>query len=479
MGLNGSKILVAVLASELLWGCAMKDAPGANAPSPSTRRNVILFLGDGMGISTITAARIFAGQQRGGTGEEYELPFDRFPHVALVKTYNTDAQVADSAGTMTAIMAGEKTRIGFVNVAANVEHGDCAGSLANPLTSLLELAEDRGWASGIISTTRITHATPAATFAHAPDREWESDAQLTPDAVAAGCRDIARQLVEFDRGDGIDVILGGGRVPLLPSTERDPEYGEVPGGRRDGRNLVDEWRAAAVGRRYVWNAEQFAALSPASDGQVLGLFEPSHMQYEIDRTGDRAGEPSLEEMTRFAIRKLERAPKGFFLMVEGGRIDHGHHGGNAYRALSDTVAMADAVAAALELTDPAETLILVTADHSHTLTISGYPKRGNPILGVVVMPNGKPARDLKGRPYTTLGYANGPGYQSELPDLRDVDTGAADYRQPAAIPLHGETHAGEDVAAFAHGRGAEGVRGVMEQHRLYDVMAGALFGENR
>ncbi len=470
----------ALLLALLGWcGCAAHGNFGVIPPEPAGRRNVILFLGDGMGVSTITAARILAGQMRGGPGEDHELPFDRFPHVALVKTYNTDAQVSDSAGTMTAIMAGEKTRIGYVNVAATVARGDCAGALENRLPTLLQIAEDRGLASGIISTTRITHATPAATFAHVPDRNWESDGQLPAQAAEAGCRDIARQLVEFDHGDGIDVILGGGRLPFLPETERDPEYPDLTGDRRDGRNLIEEWRAGSAGRRYLWNADQFAALAADDEGQVLGLFEPSHMQYEVDRAGDPAGEPSLAAMTRFALERLRRAPRGFFLMVEGGRIDHGHHGGNAYRALTDTVAMADAVAVALELTDPYETLILVTADHSHTLTISGYPKRGNPILGIVETPAGQIARDLDGRPYTTLGYANGPGYQATLPDLGNVDTGAADYRQPAAIPLPGETHAGEDVAAFAYGRGAEGLHGVIEQHRLFHVMRDALFPDER
>ena len=130
---------------------------------------MILFLGDGMGVSTVTAARIFAGQQQGGSGEEYVLPFETFPNVALVKTYNTDSQVADSAGTMSAIMTGEKTRIGVIGVAASVPQNDCASALQNALPTLLEDAEDEGLATGIISTARITHATPAATYAHSPE----------------------------------------------------------------------------------------------------------------------------------------------------------------------------------------------------------------------------------------------------------------------------------------------------------------------
>jgi alkaline phosphatase len=479
--MNASKVAALSLAMALVAaGCAStsETEAAAGAPEGALRGgpgNVILFLGDGMGVSTVTAARIFAGQQLGRTGEEHELSFERFPNVALVKTYNTDAQVADSAGTMSAIVTGVKTRIGHLSLPPSVPHNDCAAALGNELPTLLQLAEQRGLATGVVTTTRVTHATPAALYAHAPNRNWESDAQLPDEAVAAGCRDIARQLAEFDHGDGIEVILGGGRLPFLPQHAADPEYPDLQGIRTDGRDLIAEWQAAAPGRTYVWNRAQFDALPLDGGGPVLGLFEPSHMQFEADRAGDPAGEPSLAEMTAFAVQRLAAQGNRYFLMVEGGRIDHGHHAGNAYRALVDTVAFAEAVAVARQLTSAEDTLILVTADHSHTLTISGYPMRGNPILGKVRTPLGDLALDTEGRPYTTLGYANGPGFRAELPDLTDVDTTAADFQQPAAIPLSMETHAGEDVAAYADGPGAEAVRGVMEQNRLFDVMRDVLF----
>lgn len=486
MGERTTAWIGAALVLGMTAGCATGSGAGsaaapADAQAPATAeaapRNVILFLGDGMGVSTVTAARILAGQLRGEPGEAHALSFEEFPHVALVKTYNVDAQVADSAGTMSAIVTGEKTRIGHISVAASVTQNDCRAALQNPLPTLLEQAEDHGLATGIISTARITHATPAATYAHVPNRNWESDAQLPAAAAAAGCRDIARQLVEFSHGDGIEVVLGGGRAPFLPADMADPEYPEVNGIRADGRNLIEAWQQANPSGRYVWNQAGFDSLSAAMDGPVLGLFEPSHMQFEADRADDAAGEPSLAEMTGFAIDKLARAGSGYFLMVEGGRIDHAHHAGNAYRALGDTLAMADAVQAAMNLTDPADTLILVTADHSHTMTISGYPRRGNPILGKVETPLGELATDLKGRPYTTLGYANGPGFRETLPDLRNVDTEAQDFLQPATVPLASETHGGEDVAAYGRGPGADAVRGVMEQNRLYHVMQQVLLPE--
>jgi alkaline phosphatase len=131
----------------------------------------------------------------------------------------------------------------------------------------------------------------------------------------------------------------------------------------------------------------------------------------------------------------------------------------------------------MDLTDEANTLIMVTADHSHTLTISAYPRRGNPILGKLEPAPNYPATDARGLPYTTLSYANGPGYKEELADLTDVDTEDPNYLQVAAVPMTVEMHGGEDVAAYARGPNADTLRGVVEQNELYFVLRGALFGE--
>ena len=441
-------------------------------------RGVVLFVGDGMGVSTVTAARILDGQNRGEPGEENYLAFERFPNVALVKTYNVDAQVPDSAGTMTALVTGHKARAGVLSIDPSVARGDCAAAAGKALPTLLEEAEQRGFKTGLVSTARITHATPAAAYAHAADRNWEYAATMRAE-VRGKCKDIARQLVEFPYGDGVDVVLGGGRGVFLPVERADPEDENTTGHRRDERDLVTEWlaagQAAGLPRRFVFDRagfDELAAGGLAGNAQVLGLFEVSHMEHEADRAADAGGEPSLAEMTAFALDRLASSP-GFLLIVEGGRIDHAHHAGNAYRALSDTIAFAAAVAVAVERTDPAETLILVTADHSHTLTIAGYPARGNPILGYAVGADGKPQKDLRGEAYTTLGYANGPGGIAKA--RGDSAPADRDYRQRATHPLMAETHAGEDVPAYARGRGAQRVRGVMDQHELHGVMRTALF----
>lgn len=444
-------------------------------------KQVILFVGDGMGVSTITAARILEGQRRGEPGEENHLSFEGFPSVSLVKTYSVNQQTPDSAPTMTAMMTGVKTKDGILSINDNVIRGDQTTVAGNELTTLLELAEDAGLSTGVVSTARLTHATPAACYAHSPERDWESDADLSEGARTAGFKDIARQLVEFPRGNGLEVALGGGRAYFLPNTSADPEDVGKKGRRKDGRDLTQQWLHAYSNSAFVWNKAQFDAIDPRHTDHLLGLFEQSHMEYEADRARDTGGEPSLAEMTRKAIQVLSRNRKGFFLMVEAGRIDHAHHAGNAARALTDTVALSDAVRVAQELTSDEDTLILTTADHSHVFTIAGYPTRGNDILGKVIsndargFPESTYSLDSNGLPYTTLGYANGPGYRGGArPDLSEVDTEATDFLQEATVPLGAETHAAEDVALYATGPGSQWVHGNQEQTISFHVMARAL-----
>ena len=482
-------------------GKALTENKAGNTANNSSAKNVILFVGDGMGISTLTAARILQGQQNGQTGEENFLSFESFPYSALVKTYNVDAQTPDSAGTMTAMISGVKTDAGVIGVSEAVERGDCESAQQNPLITAIELAELKGMATGIISTARITHATPAAAYAKSADRNWEDISDMPAAAVTAGCEDIASQLVNFESNlearisgidvDGIDVVMGGGRRHFLPkdaSANSPDALSSVEGDRTDGRNLVTEWQTQYADGKYVFDETGFLAIDPENTTRLFGLFNESHMQYEADRNNDIAGEPSLRDMTAKAIQILDNNPEGFFMMVESGRIDHAHHAGNAYGALTDAIELSEAVAKAVELTNPEETLIIVTADHSHVFTIAGYPKRGNPILGKVVSV-GKTSPELAadGMPYTTLGYTNGNGFRDlgdetdadagyDLPiktgrqDLLFVDTESPGYHQEALVPLGSETHAGEDVGVYAKGPGASLVSGTNEQNLIFHVM---------
>jgi alkaline phosphatase len=468
------------------------------SPRSGRAKNVILFIGDGMNVTTVTAARILAGQRAGGSGEENQLSFEKLPFLALAKTYNTDAQVPDSAGTATALLSGVKTKAGVLGLSDLSRIGDASTIAASRVPTLFEEAEQRGLATGIVTTARVTHATPGACYAHTPERDWESDGQLPREARAAGAVDIARQLVEFSVGDGLEVVLGGGRAAFLPVSAADPEEPARRGARQDGRDLTAEWQKRNPGGAYVWSAAQLAALDLAKAPRILGLFDPSHLEYEADRARDAGGEPSLAEMTAAALHVLSRNPKGFVLMVEAGRIDHAHHANNAYRALGETIELARAVETALGMTSRTETLVIVTADHGHSFTLSGYPRRGNPILGVVVPPGrDAPLRDGTDLPYTALSYATGPGNTGRSnvqsagpkrfphepagfsgtrgrPDLTPVDTTAPDYLQESLVPLSSGAHSGEDVAIYAGGPGAELLRGVVEQHYVYHAIVDAL-----
>jgi alkaline phosphatase len=447
---------------------------------PKRARNVILMVGDGMGISTLTAGRIFDGQhpidgRKPGAGEENDLAWDRMASTALVKTYNTNAQVPDSAGTASAFNTGVKTRIGVINMGQNQDQDACKTPEKLPRT-FAEIAKAQGLAVGIVSTARITHATPAAVYGHVPSRDWEGADRAYPVAArASGCADLAIQMIGFK--GGIDVALGGGGARFLPAGKG--------GLRDDGRDLIAEWQQRYPGGQFVADAKGLRALSASATGPVLGLFTPDHLNFEHDRKDDV--EPGLVELTRFALGKLTagakaRGGRGYYLMIEGGRIDHAHHASNPYRALKETQMFSAAVAEVLKSVNLDETLVLVTADHSHVLTIAGYPERGNDILGYIkpvrdgegggpLSPEGW-ALDDRGQPMTTLSYANGPFVTRGLSRL--LPPTDPNY---LANKLHGtasESHGGEDVALFAEGPRADLVRGVMEQNLIFHIMAEAL-----
>ena len=484
-------------------GKASLDKADRIANNKKKAKNVILFIGDGMGISTVAASRIFEGQSQPGNrgGEEHSLSFEKFPHVALSKVYQVNQQTPDSAPTMSSMMTGVKTNDGELSVGAIVPRYELSGKVIddNKTITLLEQAEDRGMSTGVVSTARITHATPAACYAHISNRDWEGDTLLP---AGSSVKDIAYQLVNFHKNtnfksDGLEVALGGGRSYFMPDTMTDPEDTTKKGLRKDS-DLTSQWTSQYKNAAYVYDKKGWDAIDVKNTDHLLGLFESSnHMEYEADRLKDTGGEPSLTEMTEKAIQILKKNPKGYFLMVEAGRIDHAHHVGNAYRALTDTVELSKAVQKAVDMTDSAanDTLIIVSADHSHTFTIGGYPQRGNPILGLVTGSGAKSyTLDANKKPYATLSYANGPGsrprptltasvdiLQEFAPatekitgDLSITDTMHPNFLQEATVPLGSETHAAEEVAIYAKGPRAYLFQGTQEQSYIYQVMAKAL-----
>lgn len=424
----------------LITGCS-----GEGPPSGSPPKGIILFVGDGMGVATVTAARIHKGARDGlSRPVEAQLELDAAPRSALLRTWCSDYMVTDSAAGITAFISGAKVPMGAI--CADLR-GD--GTL-DSLLSVFEIAESLGLATGVVTTTRLTHATPAAAFAHTMNRREEGKIAL---ALLPGPGDSRL-------GDGIEVLLGGGREWFLPRETED-------GRRDDGRNLLGELSEA--GYQLVDNAGDLRSAVASKNEKVFGAFTSSHMSYEADRVGGESGEPSLAEMTRAAIALLERNPRGFLLLVEGGRIDHALHANNGFRAITDMLAFDDAIAVALER-DQSETLTLITADHDHTMVVAGYPPAGEDVFV-------QAGRDTEGIPYTAILFANGPSAGTDLPDsLSEEILEDPDYRERAGVPLASETHGGMDVPLYAFGpdRYLEMIRGSMENTAVFGILRAAI-----
>nr|XP_019528286.2 alkaline phosphatase, tissue-nonspecific isozyme-like [Aedes albopictus] len=434
------------------------DQLSKNHPNLNLAKNVIIFIADGMSITTQSATRVYMG------GEQLSLSFEEFPYAGLAKTYCINYQVSDSGCTAAAILTGVKNNYGTIAVSGHVPLMNCERSLEeeNRLTSILKYAQLSGRSTGIVTNTRITHATPAVGYAVSGARYWEDD-----EDVPGECVDIARQLVYGDVGRNLTVALGGGSRHFFPAGVPIEEHGSV-GRRRDGRYLVSEWLQLAdrQGDRaaYVSDRRELANVDVGKVDRLLGLFAGNHMSYRLEHAPD---EPTLEEMTAKALELLSKNDKGYVLLVEGGRIDHAHHDNLARLALDETVEFHRAVQHAARLTSEDDTLIVVTADHSHTLTMGGYPVRGNNILAT-----GDFSR-LDRMPFFTLTYANGPSYFDHFSQTTAgrenplfMDSHNPAFTFPAAVPYEDETHGGDDVAVFARGPYSHLFSGLYEQHLI-------------
>lgn len=455
-----------------LSGCATAPQPGSIDLAGDRARNVIFFLGDGMGINTLTAARIYA------VGEAGELTIDTLPESAFVKTYSNNAQVTDSAASMSAYMTGVKQNNGVISMSGDTSAiapaadgaSRClsgAGS-GQAVPTLLELAKARGLATGIVTTTSVTDATPAATYAHVCHRKLQNQIAAMMVPGGAGYNPAL--------GGGIDLVVGGGAQYFQPA---------AAGGKRgDGRDLLAELEKR--GYRVARDAAGYAALAPSGQ-PAIALFAQDDLAYDAERDPNR--QPSLAEMTRKAIALLDGRGhgQGFFLMVEGGLIDHALHATRAKRALQETVAYDAALKAAIDAMqqrDPGlkHTLIVATADHDHTLLINGYsPRSGKTtpdhpgVLGLVrSLPDGKLRLDQDGAPFTILGFGTGEhrvqGSRAAQAGLTDAIVSADDYHQEAAIRMQSETHGGADVYLGAAGAGAELFRGTIDNTRVFTLV---------
>lgn len=410
-------LLSVFLASSTIALGGADNGAGDNASA----KNVIIMIGDGMGFPQMTLARIEKSGENFTRYASTELAMDGMKHSGYVSTHSANSFVTDSAPAATAIAAGVKTNNGVIGQDASAIPKVKDGK---NLTTILELARKAGLSTGLVTTTRITHATPAGFYAHVDNRDNESE--------------IADQLAQSD----VDVILGGGLQYFIG--KNDTRFPGIEGQRTDNRTVLADF--TRMGYVSVFNGTAFDSVDGNKTEKLLGLFDGSHMLYELQRESLPEKEPSLAEMTEMATTILSKNPRGFFLMVEGGRIDHAGHERNLSHNVADTLAFDDAVKSALNFAQKNnDTLVIVTADHE--------------CGGLVLQPeNLLDYEDGLIDPLFASGTAHvtGPGYDFM------VATGEA-------------THTAVDVPIMASGPGSELVsEGRLDNTQIFEIMKVAL-----
>ena len=400
-------------------------------------KNVIFFIGDGMGCATITGARIWA------YGSEGSLNLEKFPVSGLVKTYSSSDYVTDSAASGTALASGIKTYNGAIGL---TDPAYDPTKKPRKLETLLNLAKKLGKSVGVVSTAKVTDATPASFYAHVKKRYLEDK--------------IAQQL-EYS---SVDLILGGGRSQFFPPSWSDPVSGK-PGLRDDKLDLIArlmkrDW-VYVKNKKELWSQD----LKKISNKKIIGLFHYDHMTYDLERRQKQISiEPSLSEMVEFAVDRLSKNKNGFFLVVEGGRIDHAAHVNDAENVFSEVIAFDKSIGIARKLTSERDTLFVITADHeTGGLSLSGYKgrkeTRGRSFLGKEVNFS-NPNRFL-------VSFATGPHHPQSKKYNVNKDHPALYYAKVAA-------HTASDVPILALGPKSELFSGFMSNEEVAWKIAKAM-----
>jgi alkaline phosphatase len=451
-------------------------------------KNVIFFLGDGLSVAHRTGARIMSKGMTEGKANG-RLNMDDLDHMAFIGTSSTNAIATDSANTMSAYMTGHKTAVNALGVYAD----RTKASQDDPKVETIAEALRRtgGKAIGVVSTAEIEDATPAAVVAHTRQRNDKAD--------------IAEMFMQTKP----EVVLGGGSAYFLPQSTNGSK-------RKDDKDLVAMFKDA--GYAVATSKTELEAAKGTNASHLLGLFHPGNMDVTLDREFLKKGsvskypdQPGLVEMTEVALGQLAKDPDGFFLMVEGASIDKMSHPMDWERSLFETIEFDKAVGVGMAFArDNPDTLVVVTGDHTHSVSIVG------------TIDDSKPGPDMRDKvgTYADAGFPNytdenGDGY----PDKVDVSKRLAvfganfpDYYEtfrpkldnpfipaiqnenkqyvaneeyknvPGAVFREGNlprtadtaVHAVDDVVLQATGPGAEGFKGYMEESDVYRVLADAL-----
>jgi alkaline phosphatase len=458
-------------------------------PAPRVAKNVIFFVGDGLSVAHVTAARILSRQITEGKYHGL-LAMDTMPHMAMTGTSGVDSVMTDSANSAHAYTTGHKSSVNALGVYASRAKDNLAHPKVETLTELLK--RRTGMAVGIVTNTEIEDATPAAMFAHTRRR---SDYDV-----------IVGQLLVA----GPDVIMGGGSSNFLPKS--------TPGSRRgDEEDYVKKFRDA--GYPLVTTVAELKDVAGKSETRkLLGLFHPRNMDGALDRrilkqntVKQFPNQPDLTDQVRAAIKVLSRNENGFVMMVESGHIDKFSHPLDWERAVYDTIMMDNAVKIALDFAaERNDTLVIVLPDHTHGLTIVGTIDDAKPgpemrdkvgVYAEAGYPN-YPAPDADGYPPSVdvskrlaIFFTNFPDHYETFrpkldgtfvpaiqgPDRRYVanekykDLPGAMLRQ-GILPRTSDTgvHTAEDGVVRAYGPGAEMVKGYLDNTDVFRIIATAL-----
>ncbi|MDQ0509178.1 alkaline phosphatase [Ancylobacter amanitiformis] len=457
-------------------------------PATAKAKNVIFFLGDGLSVAHRTGARLMSKGMTEGKANG-RLNLDDIPPVAFIGTSATNSVATDSANTMSAYMTGHKTAVNAIGVYAD----RTKDSLDDPRVENIAEALRRttGKSIGIVSNTEIEDATPAAVVSHT--------------RLRADKADIVGMMFEVKP----DVILGGGSAYFLPKT--------TPGSKRkDEKDYIALFRDQ--GYTLATDKAELASAAGTNTGKILGLFNTGNMDTTLDRDFLKKGtvskfpnQPGLVDMTKVALGQLSKNPEGFFLMVEGGNVDKMSHPMDWDRALVETIEFDKAIGLAVEFakTHP-DTLIVVTGDHTHGVSIigtvddnkpgpemrekvgvyadagfpnytdengDGYPDRVDVSRRLAVFSSNFPDYYETFRP-----KMNGPFEPAVQNEKKEYVANEAYKDVPGAVlrignlPRSSDTavHAVDDVVLQATGPGADGFKGYMEQSDVYRVLVDAL-----
>jgi len=423
-------------------------------------KNVILLIGDGMGPSHVGAAWLYSNRILDKDLKMVEVM--KAGRTAYLVNDTADAIVTESAAAAGQIATGQKMTARALSMAADGK---------TPVKTIMEMVKAKGLVTGLVTTSGITDATPAAFAAHVPHRSDEAS--------------VADQELKL----GVEVLMGGRKQFFLPEISA--------GKRKDGRNLLDEARAA--GYTVVGDAEELKA---ADGSKILGLFNMGNMVYEIDRPSTM--EPSLAEMTARALQVLSKSPKGFFAMIEGGRIDHAAHRNDVAATILDTLAFDEAIGVALDFQrrNP-DTLIIVTADHeTGGMALIGHSKDSKEYVGIDLAAIRKTtasfeviAGDLGKNPtpekikelvkaYLAIEITDDEATIVANDTIRKLEPANYSYpylhslafvlRPYLRVGWGSQTHTASPLLAFGTGPGSERIVGFLHNTQLFEIMKTAM-----